>query len=74
MIAVVTYEYVITSGAEVRLFWQHKFTIATALFLLNRYCTLFNTLYEIVYGFIPFTSVQVGPHFIEQVIILTILS
>ncbi|KAM5536576.1 hypothetical protein V8D89_009671 [Ganoderma adspersum] len=34
------YDYVITFGREVNLFWTHKYTGASVLFFLNRYVTL----------------------------------
>ena len=35
--AFVFYEYAITLGQEIDMFWKRRFTGATALFLLNRY-------------------------------------
>ena len=35
--ALVFYEYAITLGQEIDMFWKRRFTGATALFLLNRY-------------------------------------
>ena len=35
--ALVFYEYAITLGQEIDMFWKRKFTGATVLFMLNRY-------------------------------------
>ena len=34
------YEYIITFGQDVQLFWRRKWSGATALFFLNRYLPL----------------------------------
>ena len=34
------YDYLITFGDEVQLFWRRKWTGATVLFILNRYIVL----------------------------------
>ncbi|RPD68569.1 hypothetical protein L226DRAFT_617443 [Lentinus tigrinus ALCF2SS1-7] len=47
------YEYSITFGREVDLFWTRRFTGATALFLANKYITLLNHLIDLSL-FIPF--------------------
>ena len=46
---VVLYEYIITVGAEVELFWRKKMTGAVALFLVNRYLTLGYFIYATIY-------------------------
>ncbi|KAI0640732.1 hypothetical protein C8Q79DRAFT_920930, partial [Trametes meyenii] len=38
--ALVLYDFLITFGEEVRLFWGRKFTGASLLFFINRYWTL----------------------------------
>ena len=43
----VIYEYVITFGEEVELFWKKKFTGATALFVLNRYLLMLDYVFNI---------------------------
>ena len=40
-LALVVYDYLLTSGSEASFFWKpHRFNGATILFLLNRYLTL----------------------------------
>ena len=46
MLALVIYEYIITSGAEKQLFWGRKFAAPAALFFANRYLNLINWLYQ----------------------------
>ncbi len=48
------YEYLITVGAEVELFWTRKITGATVLFLTNRYLVLFYNL-SLLRDLWPFT-------------------
>ncbi|RPD73140.1 hypothetical protein L226DRAFT_572578 [Lentinus tigrinus ALCF2SS1-7] len=52
------YEYVITFGAEVDLFWTKRLTGATVLFFLNRGIVMFYTWYDLIVGLftIPATS------------------
>ena len=40
MLALLAYEYVITFDSEVRLFWVQKITMASVLFMVNRYIAL----------------------------------
>ncbi|KAI0794511.1 hypothetical protein C8Q74DRAFT_1215787 [Fomes fomentarius] len=47
------YEYSITFGMEVDLFWTRRFSGATVLFLANKYITLLNHLFDLSL-FIPF--------------------
>ncbi len=47
------YEYTITFGREVDLFWTRRFSGATALFLANKYITLLNHLFDLSL-YIPF--------------------
>ena len=54
--ALIIYEYVITIGDEVELFWKQKRTLASALFLINRYLVLIYNL-TLLRGFYPFTLV-----------------
>ena len=48
------YEYLITVGAEVELFWRRKITGASVLFLANRYLVLFYNL-SLLRDLWPFT-------------------
>ena len=45
--AFVIYEYAITLGQEIEMFWKKKFTGATALFLLNRYLLMIDFTFNI---------------------------
>ncbi|RDX51236.1 hypothetical protein OH76DRAFT_1417317 [Lentinus brumalis] len=47
------YEYTITFGREVDLFWTRRFSGATVLFLANKYITLLNHLFDLSL-YIPF--------------------
>ncbi|KAI0730620.1 hypothetical protein C8Q76DRAFT_792771 [Earliella scabrosa] len=47
------YEYTITIGQEVDLFWTRRFSGATILFIANKYLTLLNHLFDISL-YIPF--------------------
>ena len=40
LLALLVYEWIITLGSEVNLFWKRKISLATCLFLLNRYLPL----------------------------------
>ena len=52
--ALVIYEYFITFGDEVKLFWaQPKITGAAALFFANRYATLSGVVYLFAIWFMP---------------------
>lgn len=54
-IALVCYEYLITLGTEVQLFWGREITGATILFCINRYIKLLYTLFSLrIYW--PFTG------------------
>ena len=44
----VVYEYMITLGREVQLFWRRKLTGAAALFYLNRYLSLVVNVYGLI--------------------------
>ena len=46
--AVLFYEYAITLGREIQLFWRSPFTGATGLFFGNRYLTLSYNVYNVV--------------------------
>ena len=59
VIALLAYEYLITFGAEVNLFWRQKFTAAAAFFFLNRYIVLANAAYSNWLDFTPPQTVQV---------------
>ncbi|PIL30379.1 hypothetical protein GSI_07564 [Ganoderma sinense ZZ0214-1] len=52
-ICVVLYEYVITLGIEVDLFWGKEITGASIVFFLNRYLALAYNLVRIPAGFPP---------------------
>ncbi|RDX51253.1 hypothetical protein OH76DRAFT_1481548 [Lentinus brumalis] len=47
-LTLVFYEYAITLGQEVAMFWKRKFTGATALFLLNRYLLVLSSTLVVV--------------------------
>ena len=47
----IIYDYLITLGAEIRLFWNLKFSASTILFLANRYLSM---LYWGPYDFVSF--------------------
>ena len=49
--ALVFYEYTITLGQEIDMFWKRKFTGATVLFLLTRYLLL-------LYFILDFASIE----------------
>ncbi|PIL30350.1 hypothetical protein GSI_07535 [Ganoderma sinense ZZ0214-1] len=53
-LALIVYEYLITVGAEVELFWRRKITGASILFLTNRYLVLFYNL-SLLRDLWPFT-------------------
>ncbi|KAI1783671.1 hypothetical protein LXA43DRAFT_1045563 [Ganoderma leucocontextum] len=53
-LALIVYEYLITVGAEVELFWRRKITGASVLFLTNRYLVLFYNL-SLLRALWPFT-------------------
>ena len=59
VIALLVYEYFITFGAEVNLFWRQKLTAAAAFFFLNRYIVLANAAYSNWLDFTPPQTVQV---------------
>ena len=44
-----TYEFCLTFGREVELFWRRKFTIASVLVILNRYVPLVVNLMDTPY-------------------------
>lgn len=52
---IILYEYIITIGKEVQLFWNRKVTGASVLFFLNRYIVLGLNLYAL-----PVTSIPVS--------------
>lgn len=41
------YDYLVTFGREVELFWTRKFSGATILFLANKYISLVNHLFDL---------------------------
>ncbi|KAI0794518.1 hypothetical protein C8Q74DRAFT_1365958 [Fomes fomentarius] len=47
VLAFVIYDYAITLGQEIEMFWKRKFTGATALFLLNRYLLVLDYIFNI---------------------------
>ena len=51
--ALIIYEFVITVGDEIELFWKQKRTLAFALFLINRYLVLIYNL-TVLRGIYPF--------------------
>ena len=56
----VLYEFLITFGAEVNLFWRKRFTGASILFFINRYVVLFYNLFS-MWSFRPITNLSVSP-------------
>ncbi|THG99238.1 hypothetical protein EW026_g3062 [Hermanssonia centrifuga] len=54
MTALVAYEYVITLRQEMTMVWQRKWTLATWLFIANRYLLIGYT----IWGAAPYTSSQ----------------
>ena len=54
------YEYSITLREEISLFWMRKWSVATVLFLLNRYLVLGETIVSLV-GLSTTLSDQVRP-------------
>lgn len=42
------YDFMITFSNEVEFIWKRKFTLATVLFCVNRYATLFNQILLVV--------------------------
>ena len=62
LVVIVFFDYVITFGQEVDLFWRGKLTGATALFLANRYLSLGFYVYVAVLDILPSErySSQVG--------------
>ena len=58
-IALFTYDYAITFGAEVQLFWSLRPTAAAAVFFLNRYLALADTWLQTLLVFAP-SFVQVS--------------
>ncbi|KAM5541382.1 hypothetical protein V8D89_004936 [Ganoderma adspersum] len=58
-LALIVYEYLITIGAEVELFWRRKVTGASVLFLANRYLVLFYNL-SLLRDLWPFTISSCG--------------
>ena len=53
--ALIIYEFVITVGDEIELFWKQKRTLAFALFLINRYLVLVYNL-TLLRGIYPFAQ------------------
>ncbi|KAI0738618.1 hypothetical protein C8Q80DRAFT_1275587 [Daedaleopsis nitida] len=47
VLALVIYDYAITLGQEIEMFWRRKLTGATALFLLNRYLLVLDYIFNI---------------------------
>ena len=50
---IVLYDYLLTFGAEVDLFWTGGWSSAVVLFLANRYLIVLYHLYMIIYEFVP---------------------
>ena len=53
--ALVVYEYVITFGREVELYWRHKISGAVVLFYCTRYSSLLANVYGLL-GAIPVSN------------------
>ena len=54
----ILYDYVITSGDEVKLFWKKKKTATTFLFLANRYLTVLSYCFTLFSEFLPSQSLM----------------
>lgn len=52
----VLFDYVLLLREEISLFWLDKLTIATALFIANRYITLGYNLFLFITGFFGWSS------------------
>ena len=52
----VLYDYWLTFGAEVDLFWNGGCSSAAVLFIANRYLTVVYYLYLIIYEFVPLSA------------------
>ena len=48
--ALLAYEYMVAFGREVDLFWKRKITMATVLFIVNRYVPLAATIMNLPYS------------------------
>ena len=48
--ALLAYEYIVAFGREVDLFWKRKLTMATVLFIANRYVPLAATIMNLPYS------------------------
>ena len=56
MTALIFFEYCLTLGQEVNLFWGKKLTGAVVLFIANRYTTILYTIYYILVNLVPAAS------------------
>lgn len=63
-LVIVIYEYLVTLKEEITLFWMRKWTLATAIFFLNRYLVLLNNVMSIV-GIVPWPD-QVRHHLFKN--------
>ena len=62
------YDFTITFGREVDLFWTRRFTGATVLFLANKYLTLSNHIFDITLYIPVHVSDKVSCFFSEIII------
>ena len=53
--ALAVYEYLITLGDEVAVFWERKVNATSILFLLNRWTLVIQLVYQQLEGAIPIT-------------------
>ena len=57
---VIFYDHLITTEREIDLFWNHKFSGASALFLTNRYLILVDSALKLVTALDEFVSIEVS--------------
>ena len=67
VVVLLTYEYLITSGAEIRLFWGPGFSAAAALFFFNRFLNLINWWNQTISIFYYPKDIQVRQKYICRV-------
>ena len=61
---IVLYDFALTTGDEVRLFWGRRFTGATALFLLNKWVNVLYFLFAVAGYFEMSDAVRPAPIFV----------
>ena len=73
VIVVVMYEYLITLGQELNLFWRGKITGAQVLFVINRYLNIAVVMWQFASTFVTYSD-EVRVHYLIRCLkaILTI--